>query len=65
MHQKYLAILNEAHKSKQLYEGFEKKLSDLCNRQIGKLEITYKSIAKILEQKKKEMGMTIKEFYNE
>jgi DNA-binding SARP family transcriptional activator len=32
VHLKYTNILQEAHRSKQLFEGFEKRLSDLCNR---------------------------------
>jgi hypothetical protein len=65
VHKKYMSILNEASKTKHQFDVFDKKMQDMCSKQLNKLELTYKSIAKILEQKKREMGCAIKEFYSE
>ena len=65
VHSKYQNIMMEAVKGKQTYEAFDKKLNDMCNRQINKLELTFKSIARTLDQKKKEFTRIIKEFYSD
>lgn len=65
VHKKYENILLDAVKSKQAYEGYDKKLNEMCNRQMNKLDLTFKSMARTLEQKKKEFGRIIKEFYSD
>ena len=49
MHKKYETVNAEASKTKNQFESFEKKLSDMYNRQINKLDVTFKSITRILD----------------
>ncbi|CDW91825.1 kelch motif family protein [Stylonychia lemnae] len=63
VHQKYQGILYDAVKSKQSYDGFDKKLNEMCNRQMNKLDLTFKSIQRTLDNKKKEFVRIIREFY--
>jgi len=58
-------LLSEADQTKRSYENLDKKLGDMCNRQLNKLEVTFKSIFRILDSKRKEFGVMIKEFYQE
>lgn len=37
----------------------------MCSRQLNKLEITFKSIARTIDQKKKEFAKSIRDFYAE
>ncbi|TNV84153.1 hypothetical protein FGO68_gene3646 [Halteria grandinella] len=62
---KYVSLLDEAECTKGALEQAEKRLSDMCHKQVNKLEIAYKSIYKALEAKKKEFTSIIKEFYSD
>ena len=57
--------MKEAEQNKQQFDHFDKKLSDMCNKQLSKLDISYKSIVKAIENKKKEFANIIKDFYSE
>lgn len=37
----------------------------MCNKQMNKLELTFKSIFRTIEQKKKEFTRIIREFYSD
>lgn len=62
---KFTAVLDEAECTKNALEGAEKRLADMCNKQLNKMEIAYKSMYKALEAKKKEFTSIIREFYSD
>ena len=62
---KYLSLLEESECTRSALETAEKRLADMCHKQVNKLEIAYKSIYKALETKKKEFTSIIKEFYSD
>lgn len=62
---KYLSLLEESECTRSALETAEKRLADMCHKQVNKLEIAYKSIYKALEAKKKEFTSIIKEFYSD
>ena len=62
---KYRLIHQDSQMAKTQYDTIDKKLQDLCNRQLSKLDLTYKSMMRMLDQKRKEFAITIKEFYQD
>ncbi len=46
-------------------ESADRKLGDMCNKQVNKLDIAYKSMIKAIESKKKEFLNVIIDFYND
>ena len=46
---KYKCLLSESASSKHTYDSLDKKLTDMCNRQLSKLDLTYRSIARMLD----------------
>lgn len=46
-------------------ENADRKLGDMCHKQVNKLEIAYKSMIKAIESKKKEFLNVIIDFYND
>ncbi len=62
---KFQSLLDEADMTRQILETADKKLADMYHKQQNKLEISYKSMIKALEAKKKEFHNVLKEFYND
>lgn len=51
--------------TKAAIESADRKLGDMCHKQVNKLEIAYKSMIKALESKKKEFLNVIVDFYTD
>ena len=63
--QRFQALLGDSEATKQALELADKKLADMCNKQMNKLEIAYRSMIKALESKKKEFMSILGNFYSD
>ena len=45
----YKVLLNDSESAKGCYEQVDRKLGDMCNSQINKLDLTFKSLTRMLE----------------
>jgi hypothetical protein len=57
--------VEDAEMTKVAIETADRKLGDMCHKQVNKLEIAYKSMIKALESKKKEFLNVIVDFYTD
>ncbi len=62
---KYQGLVEDAERTKMVMENADRKLGDMCHKQVNKLEIAYKSMIKAIESKKKEFLNVIIDFYND
>jgi hypothetical protein len=58
-------LIEDAELTKAAFDSADRKLGDMCHKQVNKLEIAYKSMIKALESKKKEYLNVIVDFYTD